>query len=39
MISTTDPEHGSRVLVEQLFLFLSIYIVLSNKGEDAKNKS
>lgn len=39
MISTTDPEHGSRVLVEHLFLFLSIYIVLSIKGEDAKNKS
>lgn len=39
MTSTTDSEHGSRVLVEHLFLFLSIYIVLSNKGEDAKNKS
>lgn len=38
MISTTDSEHGSGVLVEHLF-FLSIYIVLSNKGEDAKNKS
>lgn len=39
MISTTDSEHGSGVLVEHLFFFLYIYIVLSNKGEDAKNKS